>query len=128
MNRSMHRDVMSGLAWGGAIVLVSIGSTTAPRLGVVDTDTVNRLVIGASGLMIAWFGNRLPKAVFANARDRSARRVAGWAMTLSGLVFAGLWAFAPAPLALSLGVAAVLAGIAVSFGYCLSTRGRPNPA
>jgi hypothetical protein len=43
-------------------------------------------------------------------------------MVLSGLVYAALWAFAPIPVAVSGGCAAVLAGLAVTIGYCLSAR------
>ena len=41
----------------------------------------------------------MPKAVVPSAYARQATRVAGWSMVLSGLVYAGLWAFAPIPVA-----------------------------
>ena len=61
----------------------------------------------------------MPKAVVPSARARQARRVAGWSMVLSGLVYAGLWAFAPIPVAATVGSGAVVAGVAVTLGYCL---------
>ncbi|MNL79221.1 hypothetical protein D3C87_2057760 [compost metagenome] len=48
--------------------------------------------------------------------------MAAWSLVLSGLVYAGLWAFAPLPVAVVGGCAAVVAGMAVTFGYCLSLR------
>ena len=45
---------------------------------------------------------------------------------LSGLVDTGLWAFAPIPVAAWGGRAAVLAGVAVTFGYCLLLRDKTN--
>ena len=45
--------------------------------------------------MIAWYGNRMPKAVVPDACARQATRVGGWSMALSGLVYAGLWAQSP---------------------------------
>lgn len=45
-------------------------------------------------------------------------------MVLSGLVYAGLWAFAPIDVATPGGFAAIILGMAVTFGYCLSLRGK----
>jgi hypothetical protein len=58
------------------------------------------------------------------AQARQARRVAAWSLVLSGLVYAGLWAFAPIAVATWAGMAVVLAGIAVTLGYCLTLRRR----
>jgi len=46
----------------------------------------------------------------------------------SGLVYTVLMAFAPLSVALPLGSAAVITGIAVTLGYCLSLRGRARAA
>ena len=97
--------MIAPLAWGGGIVAVVLGATLARKLGYIDGDTVTRLVIGLNGLMIAANGNRLPKAVVPNAYAQRARRVAGWSLVLSGLVYAGLWAFAPIPVAIRGGAA-----------------------
>jgi hypothetical protein len=115
----MNKELIAGLAWGGAILVVALGATFARKLGYIDGDTVTRVVIGMNGLMIASNGNRLPKAVVPGACAQRARRVAGWAMALSGLVFAGLFVFAPIPVAATVGSGAVMAGAAVTLGYCL---------
>ena len=49
-------------------------------------------------------------------------------MVLSGLVYAGLWAFAPIPVAIAGGCGAVVAGIAVTLGYCLWLRAEVKAA
>jgi hypothetical protein len=79
---------------------------------------------------LAWYGNRMPKTLVPGAGPgaRQARRVAAWAMVLSGLVYAGLWAFAPIAVATPVGCGAVLAGIAVTLGYCLSLRAKAKAA
>ena len=43
-------------------------------------------------------------------------------MVLSGLIYAGLWAFAPLDLAFTAGCAVVVAGLVMTIGYCLSLR------
>jgi hypothetical protein len=118
------RELMMGLLWGGSMVALALAMVFARKLGYVDQDTVLRVVIGSNGLMIAWYGNRLPKTFIANARAREARRVSAWAQVLSGLAYAGLWAFAPIPVAVAGGIAVVLAGFLVTIGYCMSLRGK----
>lgn len=118
----MYRDLIGNLAWGGGIVVLALVASEARRQGLIDHETTIRLVLGMTGLMIVWTGNRLPKTFVAGAGARRARRVAAWSLVLSGLVYAGFLAFAPIPLALAVGGGAVITGIAVTFGYCLSLR------
>jgi hypothetical protein len=120
----MNKDLAGPLAWGGGIILVALAMTLLRQGGYVEGDTVTRVVIGLNGLMIAWWGNRMPKAFVPSAHLRKANRVAGWSMVLSGLVYAALFAFAPLQLAVAGGCGAVIAGIAVTVGYCLSMRGK----
>ena len=122
------RELRLGLAWGGGIAALALGATLARTLGLIDGDMVTRLVIGANGIMIAWYGNRMPKALAPSVKARQVARVAGWSLVLSGTVYALLWAFAPIPVAVAAGCAAVIAGMAVTLGYCLSLRRRGNPA
>ncbi|MFN3931993.1 MAG: ammonium transporter [Brevundimonas sp.] len=124
----MNRDLIGNLAWGGGIVALALADSFARREGYIDADMVNRIVLGATGLMIAWQGNRLPKTFVPSACGREARRVAGWSMALSGLVYAALWAFAPFQVALIGGCGAIILGMAVTFGYGFWLRGRARPA
>lgn len=124
----MNREVIGSLAWGGGIVVLALCASAARELGHIEGKTVTRLVIGANGLMIAWFGNRLPKAFVPSAWARRVRRVAGWSLVLSGSVYTALWAFAPVPVAVAGGSAAVLAGLAVTLGHGLAERAKARAA
>ena len=124
----MKKQLIADLTWGVGIVVLALGATYARKLGYIEGETVTRLVLGATGLMVAWFGNRMPKTIAPGARARQAQRVGGWSMALSGLAYAGLWAFAPFDVALIGGCGAILLGIAVTIGYCLSVRDRANAA
>jgi hypothetical protein len=124
----MTKDLKSSLAWAVGIIAVALAATFARRLGAIDGDTVTRIVLGVTGLMVAWYGNRMPKTFVPNAGARQGTRVGGWSMALSGLVYAGLWAFAPLPVALFVGCGAILVGMAVTIGYCLTLRNRMKPA
>ena len=120
----MNKQLLTDLAWGVGIVVVALVASWARKLGYLEADTVTRMVIGLTGIMIASFGNRLPKTFVPSSRARQARRVAAWSLVLSGLAYAGLWAFAPIPIAVAGGSAAVILGMAVTFGYCLSQRSK----
>ena len=126
----INRDIAGSLAWGLAIVLVALAGVGLRRVGLVDPDTVTRTVTGANGLMIAWMGNRMPKSFVPSACARRVRRVGGWSLALSGIVYAGLFAFAPLPVAFAGGTAVVIVGIAITVGYCflMRARGRSNVA
>lgn len=122
----MNKELAGNLAWGAGIAAVALAASLAHKLGHADAETVTRLVIGLNGLMMAWNGNRIPKSFVPDGQARRARRVAGWSLVLSGLVYAALFAFAPLPVAIWGGVAAVLLGIAVTIGFCLSLRSVPT--
>lgn len=118
----MNKEVVGSLAWGVGILVLALCASLARKLGYLDSETVTRLVIGANGLMIAWWGNRMPKVFVPNAAARQLRRVAGWSLVLSGLVYSGMWAFAPLALAVPVGCGAVAAGILVTFAYGFGLR------
>ena len=116
----MKKELIGALVWAAAMLALAFGATFAHRLGYIDRDTVTRLVTGVIGLWMAWYGNLIPKRLARSAQARQIQRVAAWSQVVSGLVYAGLWAFAPIQVAVSVGTCVVLAGIAVTFGYVLS--------
>ena len=124
MNKEMKKELIGALAWAGIMFALVLGAIFAHKLGYIDRDTVIRVVTGPTGLWMAWYGNRIPKTVVPNARAGQAQRVAAWSLVLSGLVYAGLWAFAPIPVAATVGTVAVFAGVAVTLGYCLSVHAK----
>lgn len=120
----MNKELVSDLAWGIGIVVLALASSYARKLGYIEAETVTRIVMCSIGLMVAWFGNRMPKKFVPNDLARRAARVGGWSMALSGLLYASLWVFAPMQVAVAGGSAAVILGILVTIGYCLSLRSK----
>ncbi len=119
----MKKAFIETVAWVGVIAALTFGAVLAHKLGYVDRDAVMRVALGVNGLWMAWYGNQLPKTLVpVPAAAGQARRLASWSLVLSGLVYAGLWTFAPMPVAVVAGTGAVLAGVAVTLGYCLSLR------
>ncbi len=121
----MNKDLINSLAWGGGIVALALACSLARSLGYLDQETTLRIVLGATGLMIASFGNRIPKTFAPGAGARKAQRVTAWSMVISGLVYAGAFVIAPTMMtAVVLGCGAIILGMAISLGYCLSLRTR----
>ena len=120
----MNSETRISLAWGVGIVVLALGLSSARSAGHVDHDTVTRIVLGATGLMIAWFGNMMPKRFVPNALARKVHRVGGWSMAVSGLIYAGAFAVLPIQTAVFVGGGAVVAGLAITIGYCQSLRTR----
>jgi len=124
----MNKDLINSLAWAGGIIALALGASLARSLGYIDHETTVRIVLGATGLMIASLGNRIPKTFVLDAGARKARRVAAWAMVLSGIVYAGAFVLAPIMTAVIVGCGAVMLGMIVTFAYCLSLRRRTRGA
>jgi hypothetical protein len=119
----MNKDILIGLAWAGGILLVSLSAAFLRREGIIDHDTTLR-VVAMNGLVVAYYGNSIPKVVAPSAYIRQVTRFAGWALVLTGLVYAAFWAFAPLPLAMTIGTGSIAAGVIVTLGYCLWLRVR----
>jgi len=62
----MTNDLKGSLAWSVGIVAIALVATLARQLNFIDGDTVTRIVLGVTGLMVAWYGNRMPKAFVTN--------------------------------------------------------------
>lgn len=122
------REVLAALGWASGIIGIALAATAARRMGMIDQEAVTRLVIGLNGLLVAWYGNRMPKAFVPSLAARRVARVGGWSMVLSGLAYAALWAFAPVDTAIVAGCAAIIAGIGITVAFALSLRTRVRKA
>lgn len=107
---------------GGALLL-----TLARNQGWIDGELVVRGYNVIMGLALATYGNFMPKmmdgppprSIHDATLKQAVGRVSSWAMTLSFLTWAALWAFAPQDLALIGSLAAVGACAAVIAVYTL---------
>ncbi len=115
------------LAVAGIMLVLSVLIVLAKRSGMIDGDASTRALMVITGLVLAYFANEGPKAVFRTARALKVQRVSGWAFVLASLAYAGAWAFAPMGVALPLSMIAMGAAGAVVFGYCLWTRNSAAP-
>jgi hypothetical protein len=120
--------ILKRLSFALALAVLFLGTaaalTYAQSLDLIGPDTARRTVQVMSGLILAAYANLMPKDVgrwrastMAAARAQSALRVGGWSMTLAGLAYAGLWAFAPLGFANVASMALVASAMLITIGY-----------
>ena len=119
------KRTMFAVALAVLTLVMAAGLKYAQSLDLIGPDAARRTMQVTVGLILAAYSNLMPKDVgpwrasaAAVARTQSALRVGGWSMTLAGLAYAGLWAFAP------LGVADVASTAVVALAM-LITMGMP---
>lgn len=120
------RRLAFALALAAFILATAAALDYAEEAGEVSADSARRAMQVVIGLVLAAYANLLPKQLgrtrnspSAEARSQSALRVGGWSMTLAGLAYAALWAFAPLPVADVASMAVVAASLAATLGYAL---------
>jgi uncharacterized membrane protein len=94
----------------------------AGKADLITGDMAMRLSMIVTGLVIAFYGNAIPKMVLRSAQARSARRFAGWAFVLSGLTCAVVWALAPIAVAKPVSIAMIASTVVLVFGVCMLSR------
>jgi hypothetical protein len=104
------------------LIAISLALAWAARAGAVPGDWPTRITMILSTLMIAYYGNAIPKMILRSAAARNARRFAGWAFVLAGFAAAALWAVAPLDIATPASIAIVGGAVLLVFGYCLLAR------
>ena len=94
------------LAVAALILGTAVALKYAEGLEIVTADSSRRTMQVMIGLILAAYANVMPKDIGqwrASTRgattSQSVLRFGGWLMTLAGLAYAGLWAFAPIPVA-----------------------------
>jgi hypothetical protein len=121
------------------ILGMAAGLKYAQSLALVGPEAAKRTLQVTIGLMLAAYANLMPKdlgpwraSARAMATSQSALRVGGWSMTLAGLVYAGLWAFAPLAFADVASMVVVASAMVITMGYAgrtlLACRSSKTPA
>lgn len=110
------KSIRSALILAGSMLVGTALLTVAHKVfGLIDSETTTRGVMVLIGLMLVVTGNSMPKkqegppaqTVGEITTRQSILRVGGWAMMIGGLIWIGLWAFAPRDIAQVGSIAAV---------------------
>ena len=109
----MKTEILESLIWAGAIIILALGATVAMSGGAMEQDMAIRIVLSMNGIMLAWYGNRMPKAEVTDDRTRRANRISGRAFVAGGLVNSALMAFAPLDTAVAFGTGAIAVAAAI---------------
>ena len=120
----MNSITQSGLV-AAAMIIISLVAAWGVMTGVLGPDTPVRVMMVLNALLLAYYGNAIPKAVLRTPVARSGRRFAGWVFVLGGLISAALWAFAPMDIATPAALAVTAASAILAIGYCRLIRSKP---
>lgn len=105
-----------------AMIAASLVAAWGVTTGVLGPDTPVRVMMVFNALLLAYYGNAIPKAVLRTPVARTARRFAGWVFVLGGLISAALWAFAPLDIATPVALAVTAGSAILAIGYCRVVR------
>ena len=96
------KPILSSIIFGLLFMIVALVLRWAAAHHVVSRDIPLRGLEMLMGLMIAFYGNAIPKTLqrlregkVEGGRAQSLRRTIGWLLTVGGLGFAAVWASAP---------------------------------
>lgn len=131
------KRLVPALVLAAVFLAIAAGLRFAAGEGMMTDDLAQRAVQVLIGLGLAAYANVMPKQIGgprksaeAETRSQAALRVGGWSMTLAGLAYAGLWAFAPRDFADIAGMVVVAGAMVLTLGYavwCFTTC-RRSPA
>ncbi|NOT40472.1 MAG: hypothetical protein HOP13_08270 [Alphaproteobacteria bacterium] len=107
-----------------AMIAASLAAAWGVTTGVLGPDTPVRVMMVFNALLLAYYGNAIPKAVLRTPVARSGRRFAGWVFVLGGLISAALWAFAPLDIATPIALTVTAGSAILAIGYCRLSRAK----
>lgn len=118
------------LGWAVALAAFILGAAFALRYaegsGMIAADGARRAMQVLIGLMLAGYANLMPKRLGpargsprAEAAAQAVLRTGGWSLTLAGVAYAALWAFAPLGLADTAGIVVVATAMMLTIGYAV---------
>jgi hypothetical protein len=114
----------AAMALGGFILIAAATLKYAQAENAISPEVTRRSMQVLFGLMLAAYANVIPKDIGnwqastrAVARSQSVLRVGGWSLTLAGLAYAGLWAFAPLAVADVAAMPIVASALLITMGF-----------
>ena len=129
--------IKRALLMAGCILGLAWSLAAAANTGLIEPTTTRRLMGAANGIVLAIFGNVIPKTLrplacekFDPARAQAYRRFGGWTFTLAGLGSSVAWLTLPMefarPVAMGIVASSVVVVLVVT---CLIARlGPGSPA
>jgi hypothetical protein len=120
------RKLATALGLAVLFLAAAAGLRYAEGIGMVGPDGARRWIQVLTGLILAAYANVMPKQIgrprgsaHAESRAQATLRFGGWSLTLAGLAYSALWAFAPLDFADLASVVVVASALAATIGYAL---------
>lgn len=95
-----RKPILSSIVFAALMVIAALALKYAAAFHFVSGEIPTRGVQTLIGLMLAFFGNTIPKSLprfreGESGRIQSLQRTSAWFFTVAGLGFAAIWAWAP---------------------------------
>ena len=119
-------NIRTGIVLSLALVAVTLSLTWAGKAGLINADLPLRITMALSCMLIAYYGNAIPKALMRSEGAISARRFAGWAFVLCGIATTAVWMVAPLDFAAGTTLVVVGATALLVLSICTLTRRKPS--
>ena len=116
------KHLAQGAILAAGLIAISLALAWQARAGTVPGDWPTRITMILSALMIAYYGNMIPKMILRTDAARAARRFAGWAFVLAGLGSAALWAASPLDVAMPASIALIGGTLILVVAHCVLSR------
>lgn len=114
--------VFQGLTLALILMALSLLLAWSGRAGLLGDEWPTRIAMAFSGLVIAFYGNAIPKRLLRSERALASRRLSGWAFVLAGLGSAVAWLLLPTAIAMPLSMALIGGTVVLVLGACLMAR------
>ena len=125
-----RRPIVSALAIAAALLSAAVAVKLARHFGYIDMEQGRRAIGAVIGLMVAYYGNFVPKqlgrsrGLASDRRKQTALRISGWSFTLTGLGYAAIslsWPEQPGSIvAMALMASAIIITLFFSIRSCLT--------
>lgn len=123
----VRKPILSSIVFAVIVVAAAFALKYAAAHHLVAADVPMRGIQVLTGLMLAFYGNVIPKNLprfreGESGRIQALRRTCGWLSTLAGLGYAAVWAGAPYAVAPILSVIVVGGSTVATFGFAIWTH------
>ncbi|MBV9883127.1 MAG: hypothetical protein JO276_08975 [Sphingomonadaceae bacterium] len=130
-----QRQLADGLVAASLLIGFALAAVAGRRLGVADPELPPRIMGVLTGLVIAGYGNVIPRRLVRYdpdsarpARRQAALRFAGWTFVVAGLANALVWAFAPSANVALWSMLPIIAAVALVLLRCLRSKAEGKEA
>lgn len=110
--------ISHGVAIAAIMIAAALAAAWGVNAGLLDKDASVRTLMIANALLLAYYGNAVPKIIIRTPGARQSRRFVGWVFVFSGLLSAALWLLAPLDVATPASLIIIGGAVVLAVSWC----------